>query len=235
MAKVSVVIPTKNEYQNIRLRLLELLSLQTLNYDYEAVVVDDSDDATAKIAKGLGARVIKGQRKGLGQAIIDGIEESKGDIIVIMDSDGSHAVSAIPSLVHPLLFGGQDMVIGSRYVKNGGTIGWTTKRKIVSRVACAMAYPLTGLRDNTAGFFGFRSSILNGADLKPTSWKIMLEVLVKAKPAKVMEVPIQFKDRQLGKSKFTFKQTIAYLKHLFLLALYKYITSKSYINKKQLI
>lgn len=58
--------------------------------------------------------------------------------------------------------------------------------------------------------------------LKPTSWKIMLEVLVKANPTKVVEVPIQFDERQAGESKFNSKQMVAYLKHLLLLTLYKY-------------
>ncbi len=88
-------------------------------------------------------------------------------------------------------------------------------------MASFLAYPVTGIRDNTSGFFSCNASILDGVSLKPDSWKIMLEVLVKTR-AKAIEIPIIFKDRQAGKSKFTTKEVFAYLKHLAKLALYKW-------------
>lgn len=72
-SKISIVIPTKNESENIRNLLLRIIG-----YGYEVIIVDDSDDTTATIAENLGARVIRGQGKGLGQAIIDGIKISWG-------------------------------------------------------------------------------------------------------------------------------------------------------------
>ncbi len=214
--KVSLIIPTRNESENLRVLLPQVMS-----NGYEVVVVDDSDDATAEIAESMGAMVIKGQGKGLGQAIIDGIRASSGDIVVVMDADLSHQPKYIPSLVNPLL-DGCDMAIGSRYISHGGTEGWGLKRRIISRFACLLAYPLTRLLNNTSGFFAFRKSLLDGANLKADSWKIMLEVLIKARVKEVKEVPIMFPDRQLGESKFNRKQAIAYLKHLFSLYLYRF-------------
>jgi dolichol-phosphate mannosyltransferase len=218
MMLVSIIIPTRNESGNIA-RLLKVIAF--IRYNYEAVVVDDSEDNTALIASENGARVIKGKRKGLGQAIIDGIYGSIGDVIVVMDADFSHSPTSIPDLLNPILNQGYDMTIGSRYVSGGSTVGWSFKRKIISAVAGMIAYPLTFIKDNTSGFFAIRRTLLDGVNLKADSWKIMLEILVRANPI-VKEVPIRFEDRREGVSKFNKKEVIAYLKHLVKLALFKY-------------
>ena len=156
---VSIVIPTRNEEKNI-VSLLSCFNFASNGIQYETVVVDDSSDRTAEMAAMHGARIVKGQGKGLGQAIIDGIEASKGDIIVVMDADGQHPPAAIPSLLKPILEEGADMVIGSRYVNGGSNPGWKWSRRIVSRVACLLALPVTNVKDATSGFFAFRKSIL---------------------------------------------------------------------------
>jgi len=217
---VSIVIPTRNEEKNIGKLLARIAA--NVSTPCEAIVVDDSSDRTAEIAKANKAKVVKGKGQGLGQAIIDGIETSSGDIVIVMDSDGQHKPSDILKLLKPILEEGCDMTIGSRYIKGGSNPGWSLKRRIVSKVACLLALPVTRVKDATSGFFAFRKNILQEVKLKPTSWKIMLEVLVKANPTKVVEVPIVFEERQAGESKFNSKQMIAYLKHLFLLVLYKY-------------
>jgi dolichol-phosphate mannosyltransferase len=156
----------------------------------------------------------------LGQAIIDGIKASDSDVVVVMDADLSHPPSKIPELVMSCQ-NGYSMAVGSRYVKGGGIIGWTFKRRIISLVASMLAYPVTRIRDNTSGFFAVSRRSLDGVMLQADSWKIMLEVLVKT-GAKVKEVPIEFKDREAGKSKFNRKEVYAYLKHLCKLAFYKW-------------
>jgi len=219
---ISIVIPTKNEEKNI-VKLLDWGIKQSSQmhepkFDYEAIVVDDSDDnQTAFLAINNGARVIQGQGKGLGQAILDGIQESKGDIVVVMDADLSHNPHAIPGLIKPILEQGYDMVVGSRYIDGGGISGWERSRRIISKVACMLALPVTSIKDATSGFFAFRKSIISGVKLEASSWKIMLEVLLKARPIRVIELPMQFEVRREGKSKFNKKQMLAYLKHLLLL------------------
>lgn len=219
LPSVSVVICTKNESANI-VRVIE--EVRKASFNYNIIVVDDSDDDRTKVlALANGARVVEGQRKGLGQAIIDGIKASLGNIVVVMDADLSHPPSKIPELVEACE-NGYDMAIGSRYVKRGSIIGWTAKRKIISKVAGSIAYPIVGVQNGTSGFFAFRRSIIDGTILQPDSWKIMLEVLVKTKPNKVVEIPIEFKDREAGKSNFNRKEVYAYLKHLCKLAFYKW-------------
>jgi dolichol-phosphate mannosyltransferase len=225
--KLSIVIPTKNEELNIK-ELLDgiwnALIPYTPEVTYETIVVDDGNDATANIARIHKAKVIDGQCKGLGQAILDGISNSTGDVIVVLDADLSHDPKYIPDLLRPILYQGYDMTVGSRYCKGGECVGWTTERRIISKAASLLAYPLTWFKDNTSGFFAVRKSVLNGVVLKADSWKIMLEVLIKSNPTAVKEVPIAFKDRKEGQSKFNQSQVFAYLKHIVKLALYKYKT-----------
>lgn len=222
---LSIIIPTKNEELNIKellTRIWDVLIPYSPEIKYETIVVDDGNDATANIARLRKATVIHGQHKGLGQAILDGISKSNGEVVLVMDADLSHDPQYIPSLITPIIERGYDFTIGSRYVKGGECVGWTKERRIISRVASLLAYPVTWLQDNTSGFFAFRKSILNGVKLHADSWKIMLEILVRANPTAVMEVPIAFKDRKAGQSKFNSKQVKAYLKHVAKLALYKY-------------
>ncbi len=219
MKSVAVIIPTRNERENVA---RAIRGVREASPECNIVVVDDSEDnnMTAMLALFEGANVVRGQHKGLGQAIIDGIKASRGDMTVVMDCDLSHPPAKIPELVKACR-NGYNMAIGSRYVKGGSIVGWNTRRRFISLAASAMAYPITHLRDNTSGFFCFNTSILDGVDLKPDSWKIMLEILIKTR-AKAVEVPIEFKDRQAGESKFTRKEVFAYLTHVFKLALYRW-------------
>jgi dolichol-phosphate mannosyltransferase len=224
---LSIIVPTKNEELNIKELLVGIWNIlipYAPELKYEVLVVDDGNDATANIARIQKARVIHGQRKGLGQAILDGIAQANGDIILVIDADNSHDPKYIPELIRPIMECGYDMTIGSRYVKGGGTLNWSFKRRLISRFASLLAYPVTWLQDNTSGFFAFRKSILDGVKLKAHSWKIMLEILVWANPTAVMEVPITFRDRKAGQSKFNSKQIKAYLFHVARLALFKYKT-----------
>jgi len=219
MTSVSVIIPTRNEAGNI---VCAIEGVRKASLTYNVIVVDDSNDnyQTRILAKMEGAEVVEGQHKGLGQAIIDGIRASDSDISVVMDADLSHPTSKIPELVNACK-NGNGMAVGSRYVKGGSIVGWTFKRRLISIVASMLAYPITRIRDNTSGFFAVAKCNLDGVPLQADSWKIMLEVLVKT-GTKAVEVPIEFKDRENGESKFTRKEVYAYLKHLLKLAFYKW-------------
>jgi dolichol-phosphate mannosyltransferase len=219
MDKISIVVPTFNESGNIK-ELLESINENCGNkFDCEILIVDDGSDNTSLIAENLGARVIKGQHKGLGQAIVDGIFKASNAKVVVMDADLSHNPKYITGLVMALDFYG--MSIGSRYANGGGVEGWSLKRRIISRGACLLALPVTSIKDSTSGFFAVRKEILKGVFVKSSSWKIMLEIAVKTN-AIYREVPIIFKDRQNGESKFNKKQVVAYLKHLVSLFQFKY-------------
>jgi dolichol-phosphate mannosyltransferase len=109
---------------------------------------------------------------------------------------------------------GADIVIGSRCIPEGGATNWPWYRRSISRIAQLLAKPLTKVNDNTSGFFMLKKSVLDGADINPIGFKILLEVLIKGKYSKVKELPIIFNDREGGKSKLGSKQVFEYLKQL---------------------
>jgi len=222
---VSIVIPTRNEEGSIK-RLLggiwDTLVVYRPELKYEVIVVDDSNDATPIIAEGMGARVVKGKGKGLGQAIIDGINASACSVVLVMDADGSHSPNAIPDLLKPILEQGADFVIGSRYIEGGDVSDWNFKRKVQSLVGVKLMQIVTGVSDSNSGFFAFRKSILDGVVLKPHSWKVMLEVLFKGKWVFKKEVPIRFADRKSGLSKNSSRERLRHAIHMLRLLVWKF-------------
>jgi len=107
----------------------------------------------------------------------------------------------------------------------GGTTAddWGLLRWLNSRAATALARPLTNIRDPMAGFFALaRKTFEAGRDFNPIGYKIGLELLVKCRCERVVEVPIHFQNRRFGESKLTFRQQLLYLQHLRRLYIYKY-------------
>jgi dolichol-phosphate mannosyltransferase len=218
--QISIVVPTKNEAGNIA-PLLSGIDEALSGFNYEVIIIDDGDDNTPKIALAFpNVEGYYGPGQGLGHAILLGIRHSKGDVVVVMDADLSHAPADIPRLLKPLLKYGYDMIIGSRYVKGGDISNWDKHRGLSSRISAAIMYPVFGVRDANSGFFAFRKSIIDGVKLRATSWKMMMEVLVKSNAQKI-EIPIKFTDRQYGKSKNSFAQKLLQAKHMFYLVVYK--------------
>jgi dolichol-phosphate mannosyltransferase len=117
---------------------------------------------------------------------------------------------------------GADVAIGSRYVPGGGIEGWTTTRRIISKGATLLARlslpAVRRVRDPLSGFFATRRQVVEGVELKPIGYKILLEILARGKPAKVREVPYVFKVRERGESKLSFREQIRFLQHIAVLA-----------------
>jgi dolichol-phosphate mannosyltransferase len=115
---------------------------------------------------------------------------------------------------------GAEVVVGSRHAKGGGIENWPVTRRFISWGAALMARPLTSCSDPMSGFFAIKPEVIKGAPLRAKGYKILLEVLVKGKYNKVVEVPITFKDREKGESKLGSKVIFNYLQHLFKLYLH---------------
>jgi dolichol-phosphate mannosyltransferase len=217
---VSVVVPTYNEEENIP-RLLSHISEALQDFTYQVIIVDDgTDDTYAVSSQFKNVEAYHGHQQGLGRAILDGIERAQGDVVVVMDADLSHSPFDIPRLLIPILQDDYDMAIGSRYVKRGDISKWDKRRGLSSRISAAIMYPVFGVRDANSGFFAFRKSVIEGVKLRATSWKMMMEVMVKSN-AKKTEIPITFEDRERGVSKNSVKQKLLQAKHMFYLVVYK--------------
>jgi dolichol-phosphate mannosyltransferase len=223
VVKFSIVVPTYNESGGIEKLIVTLADLfRDHHLDGEIVVVDDnSPDGTGAIVDRLASHypvrcLHRPGKLGLSSGVIDGWNFARPDseLLGAMDADFSHDASIIPAMVAALESGKYGLAVGSRYVKGGGITNWPLKRKITSIVACAMAWPLTPIRDITSGFFLVRRDALAGVELDPIGFKIGLEVAAKARYGKALEVPYVFTDRVVGQSKMSGKEIANYLRQL---------------------
>ena len=214
-AQVSIIITTYNESENITQVLDSIGEYLPSNIQPEVIVVDDnSPDGTGKIVEdyvneasdkaGYTIDIMHRKTKsGLSSAILDGIENSSGEIVVVMDSDFSHPPKIIPQLVEEIRTSDYDIAIASRYTEGGEVSGWSTKRKLISKGATGIAKAGLGVNesDPMSGFFAFKRKILEGIKFDAIGYKMLLEILVKTKGAKVKEIPYTFTDRTRGSSK----------------------------------
>ncbi|MDD9812743.1 MAG: glycosyltransferase family 2 protein [Thaumarchaeota archaeon] len=223
-AQVSIIIPTYNEAPNILDILRSIREHVSRVARVEAIVVDDgSPDGTAGIvreymrsegqADGYSVDIVqRRQRKaGLSSAILHGVRRAAGSVIVVMDSDFSHPPQVIPKMLEALRHQ-CDIVVASRYMGGGGVVGWPLRRRVASRVATAIARIGLGVEqsDPMSGFFAFRRSVVRGLDLDAIGYKLLLEVLVKARGARIKEIPYTFTDRAAGSSKLGIRTVIDY-------------------------
>ena len=216
--KISVIVPTYNEKDNIAHLTEQIFGVaEQKGLDLELLIVDDnSPDGTGKIAEGLAKRypikvIHRNGKQGLGSAVLAGFREAEGEVLGVMDADLSHPPEFIPALLGPLIEGRADMTVGSRYVGGGKIVGMPKWRVAISRGACLLASLLTPVRDPVSGFFFLKKEVIDGTELQTTGFKICLEILVKGKGQKIEEVPYTFVNRLEGKSKLSLGEIKKYL------------------------
>ncbi len=210
-----VVIPTYNESDNIPNLVGQILALPI---GAHVIVVDDnSPDGTGQLVDSIAAQeprvhgVHRPAKLGLGTAHIAGMRQAFAlnlDPIVTMDADFSHHPRYIPSLIEGLTK--CDVMIGSRYVRGGGTRFFSIQRQILSHGANAFARLMLSLKatDCTAGFRAYRRPVLESLDLdcifsNGYSFLIELLFLCQRRGWRIGEVPIIYEDRRAGKSKIS--------------------------------
>jgi dolichol-phosphate mannosyltransferase len=220
---VSVVIPTYCESDCIRSVLEDLAN--TILRTHEIVVVDDSpDDATAEAALAATAnvKVIRREGDGLASAVLEGIERSVGDRIVVMDADGQHPAAVVPDLVDSLSL--VDVAVGSRHAGGENHADWGWKRSLMSFGASGIAWAAVpdarALQDPMSGFFAVRREIVEPVRerLRPHGYKILLEILARCPVDAVHEVPFAFEPREAGESNTDWRENVRYLRHMSRLA-----------------
>ncbi|MBI1873535.1 MAG: polyprenol monophosphomannose synthase [Acidobacteria bacterium] len=226
--QLSIIVPTYNE----RERLGELVRttadvFRTEGIGGEIVIVDDnSPDGTGRVAAELAKQfhvkvVHRAGKLGLGSAVIDGFRVARGDVLGVMDADLSHPPAVLPRMLEALTRHGADFVIGSRYIPGGSTEGWSITRRLMSRLACLIARPLTPVRDATSGFFVLRPEVVHEIEISAAGFKICLELLVRGRARSVVELPYRFTDRLVGESKMTVREALGYVVQLCDLLLYR--------------
>jgi dolichol-phosphate mannosyltransferase len=226
----TVVIPTFNERENIA-ALLERLVAVLPESDTELVFVDDSTDDTPDVIRAaahtcpipITVHHREHSTGGLGGAVVEGMRLARGAWIVVMDADLQHPPEIVPDLIAAGLRDGADLVIGTRYAGGGTTDGLSDGyRKLISggsTLATKMIFrnSLLQVSDPMSGLFAVRTSSLQVDELRPLGYKVLLELVVRNRPGRIVEVPYTFQQRHAGESKSTMAEGVRFLKHLAIL------------------
>jgi len=234
----SVVIPTYNESENILRLITEIENNLPTSHFTEIIIVDDnSPDGTGKLvenyieeqnaklengrenssnssSKNYRVKVVHRRAKnGLIPAILDGVKQSTGMNVLIMDADFSHPPEVIPKMMRELALNPNSIIIGSRFIEGGKVVGWPQRRKLLSRGASALArlgLNVKRVKDPMSGFFALPRELIQNISIDTKGYKILLEILVKNKEIPIREIPYTFTDRQSGKSKMNYNVIMNY-------------------------
>jgi len=230
MSRVCVTVPTYNERENISRLIPTLLRVfQDNKIDGWVLVVDDSSpDGTGDVVEALSAEyhnlkvVHRKVKLGLGSAYKDAFRQALMDdetgLVVEMDADLSHDPTYLPAILQAAQRSG-GVGLGSRYVKGGCIVGWPVRRKIVSWGANFLTRVILGLpvKDATSGYRAFTRDALTKlryAEAGTKAYAFQVEILYRCvqQNLSIEEVPITFRERQLGKSKLSGGDIFDFLK-----------------------
>jgi dolichol-phosphate mannosyltransferase len=214
-----LVLPTYNEAENIDPFVRAVLpQLAASGLEHHLLIVDDnSPDGTGVLADQLAAEFAEVEvlhrpgKEGLGRAYLAGFRrvlDSGADLVLEMDADFSHDPADIPRLIKAAE--AADLVLGSRYVRGGGVSDWGLLRRMLSRGGCWYAQHIlrVPVRDLTGGFKCFNRRVLEGIhidNVHADGYGFQIELTYYAVKAgfSVVEVPITFRERQVGTSKMS--------------------------------
>jgi dolichol-phosphate mannosyltransferase len=214
---VWVVLPTYNERDNLEPMASAILAALP---EARLLVVDDaSPDGTGQLADTLAATepritvLHRPAKEGLGAAYREAfrwvLERTDARALVQMDSDFSHDPRDLPRLLAPLMEGA-DLVLGTRYMPGGGTIGWPLGRRLISRAGTLFARTVLLLPygDLTGGFKAWRRELLESIRLRETAasgygFQIEMTWWAERRGARITQVPIVFRERVAGTSKMS--------------------------------
>lgn len=212
-----VVLPTYDERENLEPIAAAILAALP---EARLLVVDDaSPDGTGDLADAIAARearvsvLHRPAKEGLGAAYRDAfrwvLEQPGVEAVVQMDADFSHDPADLPRLLVPLA-AGADLVLGTRYIEGGGTVGWPWYRRLVSQGGTLFARTVLLLpyRDLTGGFKAWRRGLLATVRLRESAasgygFQVEMTWWARRRGARIVQVPITFRERVAGSSKMT--------------------------------
>lgn len=216
--KKLVIIPTYKERENVP-QILK--AIYDLGQGFHVLIIDDnSPDGTADIVRGIQKDnldrlflIERPGKLGLGTAYITGFQwalNHQYDYIFEMDADFSHDPNDLNRLFLACSHAGADVAVGSRYVSGGELENWPLSRKIISMGGALYSRLITWIpvNDPTAGFVCYKKEVLLAmklSEIKSIGYAFQIEMKFAAWKLgfKIAEVPIVFKDRELGSSKMT--------------------------------
>lgn len=213
LGKVLVIVPTYNERESLPVIVSGIRQAES---DVHILIADDnSPDGTGEVADGLSysdnsVHVLhRSAKAGLGAAYLDAFSWAKlngYDVVVEMDADGSHRPADLTKILDAL--SNNDVVLGSRWIKDGRVVNWAKSREVLSR--CGNLYTRMwlgiGIHDATGGFRAYRMTaldVMNIEQVESQGYCFQVDMAWRAVKAnlRVAEVPITFVERELGESK----------------------------------
>lgn len=223
--EATIVVPTYDEAANAP-ALLTRIDRALRGRCIEVLFVDDGTDNLPDVIARLSAtlpfpaRVIRRAHGagGLSGAVVDGIRQARGDLVVVCDGDLQHPPETIPLLLEAAAVG--EIVVASRYVAGGNAGGLSTGARRLTSRACALlsraAFPVRtrGCSDPMSGFFAVHRAAVPVELLRPRGFKILLEILARSERLTVREVPFRFAPRTAGASHASLGQGVAFLTQL---------------------
>lgn len=226
---VSIIVPTYEEAQTaprvVSGVLLEF-ELKNIDLEGEVIVVDDSPtSATVDAIREMTGdpdelRCIRRDGSGLASAVLRGFDEADGDVYAVMDADGQHPSMRVHDLVERV-DAGADLALGSRFCAGGEVVeDWPVSRWVISLGAAKLAKTAVPqsrpLSDPLTGFFAVDADVVESARerLRPSGYKIALELIARCPIREIHEVPITFGTREMGESNLGPQQAIEYLWHM---------------------
>jgi dolichol-phosphate mannosyltransferase len=227
MPALSLVIPTRNERENVS-RLLDALAAALREIDHELIFVDDSTDGTDGVLADAARRDTRirvrhrDSANGLAGAVVEGFGLSRGQCIGVLDADLQHPPQIMATMLRHLHEAGADVVVASRYLPGAGRPGLSAWRAFVSqgtrRLSQALLRAARRTTDPLSGCFLVRRAVVEGVALRPVGFKILLEILVRGHYTRVAEVPYVFAGRDAGRTKASVRQGLHLVRHITMLA-----------------
>jgi len=200
-APIAVIIPALNEAGNIHHLVTEVLATAPV----KVIVVDNgSTDATAEEARAAGAQVVHEARRGYGYACAAGAAASQAGILVFLDGDYSSLPEELPIILGPILAGEADLVLGSRYQGHIAPGAMPLHQRFGNWLVARLMSWLYGLAITDLGpYRAIRYPLLKSLDMREMTFGWPTEMMTKAarRRARIVEVPVSFHKRRMGRSK----------------------------------
>ncbi len=188
---------------------------------WEILVVDDnSQDGTGRLVTEYAEQnkkvrlITRNGQRGLAGAITYGWSQTDADLLGVIDADLQHPPEVLPSLIAAVIHGA-DIAVASRYVRPNSMDGWNPVRKLLSRMSVAASLPVqrreVRVKDPLSGFFIVRRECIEGIEFQKAGFKLLLDILAKARIRSAIEIPFQFAVREQGESKANAMTGVHYL------------------------
>lgn len=219
-ASVLIIIPTYNERENIS--AITRRTREAVPDAHMLIVDDGSPDGTGRIADELSAAdgsihvLHRTEKGGLGAAYLAGFEwgrQREYEFLVEMDADGSHPPERLPAMISAVADDATKTVglaIGSRWVTGGSVVNWPRHRKLISKGGSWYARTMLGVpvRDVTAGYRVYRTEALSRilrSEIASRGYCFQIDLTRRTAQAgyRIVEVPIEFREREAGESKMS--------------------------------